>query len=152
MTRQPAGAEDLLPEYMAQELILLTKISDLTKQIEVQSRQNDSRLDGLAGQRQLYIDRLKKCRQMIDRACASLPPEQCERQKKILAGRLPAEECSAGEARLLELGAKCGAVLRETLSADREARERLQRECDRTRAQLAALRKGTAAGKYPAGS
>lgn len=152
MTRQPASPENPLTEYLKQELILLTRIEDITKQIEVQTRQSEIQMGSLVDQRQLYLDRLKKCRQMIESVCAPLPPEQRERQKKILAGQFPQKECSPEEARLLELGAKCRMVLQRTLATDREARERLQRECSRTREQLLAYRKGAAVGKYPVGS
>lgn len=129
---------------MKQELILLTKISDITKQIEVQSRQEEIHLDGLVEKRQAYIDRLEKCRQMIKAACVKLSPEQLERRKKILSGKFPKEECTPEETKLLELGAKCTVVLNQTIASDKEARERLQRECDRLQKQFYASRKPAA--------
>ncbi len=148
MKEQKKTPEDFLPEYMKQELILLTKISDITKQIEVQSRQEEIHLDGLAEKRQIYLDRLKKCRQMIEAACLELPPEQLERRKKILSGKFPKEECTPEETKLLELGAKCTSVLNEIIAVDKEARERLQRECDRMQKQFYASRKPAANQKY----
>lgn len=129
---------------MNQGLVLLTKISDITKQIEVQSRQENMRLDGLAESRQVYIDRLKKCRKLIETACRQLPEEQRERRKKIISGRFPKEECTPEEVTLLELGKKTNALLRETLAVDKEARVRLQRECDRLQKLVHASRKPAA--------
>ena len=142
------GPEDFLPQCMEQKLVLLTKISDVTKQIEVQSRQEEINLGDLADRRQVFIDRLKKCQNMIDAACRQLPPEQQERRKKILSGRFPEEECTPEEARLLKIGAKCGVVLQETLAMDREAHDRLQKECDRLQKLLHSSRR-PAAQKYP---
>ena len=148
MTKKGKTPEDFLPDCMTQELVLLTKISDITKQIEVQSRQKEIHLDGLAENRQIYIDRLKKCRQMIEAACQPLLPEQQERRKKILSGRFAKEKCTPEEAKLLELGAKCNSVLQEMLVTDREARERLQQECDRLQKLLHTSRRPAAKKGY----
>ena len=144
MTGEKKTPEDFFPECMKQELILLTKISDITKQIEVQSRQEDMHLDGLAESRQVYIDRLKKCRNLIEKACRQLPLDKQERRKKIISGRFPKEECTPEEVKLLELGKKSYAVLHETLALDEEARERLQQECDRLQKMVHASRKPAA--------
>ncbi len=144
MTQKRKTPEDFFPECMEQELILLTKISDITKQIEVQSRQDNMNFDGLAESRQIYVDRLKKCRKLIETACRQLPEDQRERRKKIISGRFPKEECTSEEAKLLELGEKSDTVLRETLALDQEARGRLQRECDRLQKMVHTSRKPAA--------
>lgn len=144
MTDKKKTPEDFLPECMKQELILLTKISDITKQIEVQSRQENMNFGGLAASRQVYIDRLKKCRDLIEKACRQLPEDQQERRKKIISGRFPKEECTPEEVTLLELGKKFNAVLRQTLALDKEARVRLQQECDRLQKMVHASRKPAA--------
>ncbi len=148
MTAKEKTPEDFLPECMEQELILLTKILDVTKRIEVQSREKEIRLDGLAESRQVYVDRLKKCRQMLSAACLSLPPAESERRRKIISGRFPKEECTPEEAMLLELGRKCSAVLDETLKTDCEARARLQRECDRLQ-ELVRVSRRSSPARYP---
>lgn len=152
MTHEAENPKKLLPVYMAQKVILLTRILNLTREIEVRSRQSEIKMDDVIERRQLYLDRLAKCHQMIGKTCAALPAEQCERQKKILAGRLPTEECSPEETHLLQLGAQCGTLLQKTLATDREARERLQCECDRARRRIADIRKEEAAKrqKHPA--
>lgn len=146
MTEKKKGPEDFLPDCMEQKLILLTKISDITKQIEVRSRQKEISLGDLADQRQLYINRLKKCQQMIESACQCLPPERQERRRQILSGRFAEEDCTAEEAKLLVLGKKCRVVRQETLSMDAEARERLQKECDRLQKLLHSARKSSKNG------
>jgi hypothetical protein len=128
-----------LPECMEQRLILLNNILDLTKEIEVQSRQHMVNIGTLADKRQVYIDRLKKCNAMIEAACCEFPPEQCERMKKIVAGKLPQTECTKEEKKLCELAQKGNEVLQKTLALDGEARNRLEAECNRIQARLREL-------------
>ena len=54
---------------MKQQLDSAEQYLDITKQIEVQSRQQREDIGVLADRRQVYIDRLQKCRALIDTAC-----------------------------------------------------------------------------------
>lgn len=139
MTEKKKHPGRYLPECMEQKLILLNNILDLTKQIEVQSRQQMVDIGTLADQRQIYIDRLKKCNAMIGAACREFPPELCERMKGIAAGRRPEAECTEEEQKLYELAQKGNEVLQSTLALDREARNRLTAECSRIQARLREL-------------
>ncbi|XOQ46297.1 MAG: hypothetical protein ACFWUD_04615 [Thermocaproicibacter melissae] len=120
-------------------MILLNHILNLTKEIEVQSRQQMVDIGTLVDKRQVYIDRLKKCNAMIDAVCCEFPPEQCERMKKIVAGKLPQTECTEEEKKLCELAQKENEVLQKILALDREARSRLEAECNRIQARLREL-------------
>ncbi len=140
MTEKKKSPEDFFPECMRQQTILLTGILDVTKQIEVQSREQRVDLRVLAEERQVYIDRLKKCRAMIDTVLRDLPEDRRERRKKIISGRLPEEECTAEEKEMLALGKKSAAALRDTLALDREARARLTEECSNIQKRLRAAR------------
>lgn len=134
-------SNEILLKYLDQKLILLTRISDITKQIEVQSRQDDIQLDNLPDQRQVYIDRLKKCEQMINESLVPLSGEEKDRRKKILSGNFPKDECSDEEAKLLDYAMQCQNVLHRTLAMDVEARRLLQKECDRLQNLLHTARK-----------
>lgn len=82
MKERKMDCGDLLLSCMEQKIILLTKTSDLTKQMEVRSKQEDIEMGDLAAQRQVFIDRLKKCESVIASCIDGLPEEQRERQKK----------------------------------------------------------------------
>ncbi|WBY64338.1 hypothetical protein [Thermocaproicibacter melissae] len=139
MTENKKNPGRFLPECMEQRLILLNHILNLTKEIEVQSRQQMVDIGTLVDKRQVYIDRLKKCNAMIDAVCREFPPEQCERMKKIVAGKLPQTECTEEEKKLCELAQKENEVLQKILALDREARSRLEAECNRIQARLREL-------------
>jgi hypothetical protein len=139
VTEKKKNPGRFLPECMEQRLILLNNILDLTKQIEVQSREQMIDIGMLADKRQIYIDRLKKCNALIDAACREFPPEQCERLKQIVAAKLPQTECTEEEKKLYELAQKGNEVLQSTLALDREARNRLEAECNRIQARLREL-------------
>lgn len=121
----------MLAAYLDQKLVLLTKISDITKQLEVQSSQKDIQLGDLPEQRQVFIDRLKKCEQMIAESYQPMTGAPKERRKRILSGDFPKEECTAEETELLEYVHKCRNVLQKTLAMDQNARRLIQKECDR---------------------
>lgn len=128
---QKKAPSNMLVACLDQKLVLLTKISDITKQIEVQSCQKEIELGDLPDQRQIYIDRLKKCEQVITDSYQSMAEEQQVRRKKILSGDFPKEECTEEETELLEYAIKCRDILNKTLAMDVEARRLLQKECDR---------------------
>lgn len=125
---------------LEQKFILLTRISDITKQIEVQSRQDTMQLGDLPVRRQVYIDRLKKCGRMIAASCRALPERERERREKILSGDFPKEDCTPEETVLLKYAVQCRDVLQKTLKMDRDARGRIQKECDRLQQLLHAAR------------
>ena len=150
MKEQKMDCGDLLLSCMEQKIILLTKTSDLTKQMEVRSKQEDIEMGDLAAQRQVFIDRLKKCESVIGSCMDGLPEGQQKRQKKILSGDFPKGECSAAEAKLLGCGVKCRKILLDTLTMDKQVRERLQKECSRLQELLHTARKASPAQKNAA--
>lgn len=151
MKEERMDSGELLLSCMKQKLILLTKTSDLTKQMEVHSMQTDIEMGDLADQRQVFLDRLKKCESVIASCNATLPEKQQKRQKKILHGDFPKEECSASETELLECAVKCRELLCNILTMDKQVRERLQNECSRLQNLLHNARKASSlAGKKAA--
>lgn len=150
MKEEKMDSGELLLSCMKQKLILLTKVSNLTKQMEVCSRQTEIKMGDLAGQRQVFLDRLKKCESVIASCNTALPGEQQKRQKKILSGDFPKEECSASENELLGYAVKCRDLLRYILSMDKEVRERLQNECNRLQELLHNARKASSLARKKA--
>ncbi len=136
--------EQLLP-CVRQQTVLLTRISDITAQIEVRSRQADIQLDDLPEQRQIFIDRLKKCNGLIAKTTAKLPETEQERLHKILRGTFSEENCRAEEQELLQCGIKNSNLLQNILAVDSEARGRISRECARLQKHL---RSTNRSGRY----
>lgn len=125
---------DQLSVCMKQKLVLLTKTADITKQLEVQSRQPDINTDGmnvLVDERQVYLDRLEKCCQFVKGTCGKLPEDKIPRVKQILSGKLPEGCCTPAERDLCQCGADCGAALQKAKKTDALARQALENECGR---------------------
>lgn len=145
---QKVSPESILRKCMEQKLLLLTKISNLTKQIEVQSRQKDIEIGNLPEQRQIYIGRLKKCEAIIHNTCCMLPVEKQERSRAILSGKAAQGSCTVEETEFLQYGVKCRGLLQDILSMDSICRKRLQKECDRLQKLLQSGHRVTSRGAY----
>ncbi|QAT50669.1 hypothetical protein EQM14_13360 [Caproiciproducens sp. NJN-50] len=121
-----------LQACLDQKQVLLTRLLNLSRQIETQcSREKPEDPSALIRQRQVYIDRLKKCADRIGLLLAKLPHEERERTDSILSARLPKAQCSAGEASAMEREAQCRSLLRELSASDAESRRQMKKECDR---------------------
>lgn len=130
-----------------QKTALLTRVADLTKQIEVRSRQKEIRLEDLPARRQVLLDRVERCNRMIGRCADSLDKEPQGRLRQILGGKLSPRECSGEEAVLLQRSVKCLSLLRSILAENEVAVVRVRSERDRLRNRLNDLRSsGAAAG------
>lgn len=120
-----------------QKVILLTQIWDLTKQIELRCMQDDIQLDGLLEQRGVFIERINKCNDLIDRLTAELPPEQRERMTKLLKGNVTQADCGSEEERhILELSKKYHFILQKAAVLDQSARDKLRKQCDELREKI----------------
>lgn len=132
---------DKLIFALEQKKLLLTKIADLTKQIEVRSKQKEIQLENLPAQRQILLDRVEKCNHMADRCIASLSGERQEKMKRILSGQALPEECSPAEAKLRQDSLDCLALLRTILAENTVAVNRIRTERNRIQAHLSSLRR-----------
>ena len=117
--------------FWDQRIVLLTVILNLTKQIEVQSSQKDIQLGDLPEQRQVYVDRLKKCNQMIDAFQNKTGEKEGARLKQLLSGNAGPESCTEEERRLADYAQKSRCLLESILTLDIEAQRKIQDECDR---------------------
>ena len=127
-----------------QRTVLLTFVLDLTKQIEVQSCQEDIQLGDLPEQRQVYLDRLKKCNRMIDASVGKTDAENRVRLKKLLAPNPDLTSCTKEEHRLAAYARESRRLLDSILASDTEARRKIQLECDRLRELARSSRKKAA--------
>ena len=126
---------------LEQKTLLLTKIADLTKQIEVKSKQKEIRLENLPTQRQILLNRVEKCNRMIDGCVKSLPEDSRERMRQILAGKIRPEECTPEETVLLRHSLKCLSLLRTILAENNIAVVRVRKERNRLQKAMSKLRK-----------
>lgn len=139
--------EELLA-CLDQEEVLLARIRDLSVQIEVQSGLPDPAPGELVQQRQVYFDRLKKCRTRAAALLGKLEPGERERMSAVLSSGVKRDECSAEELPLLERGARCRSLVREAAAADRESLEQLKKERDRLQKLVNESRRGKKAGPF----
>lgn len=123
---------------LEQKVILLTKIMDLTKQIEVRCRQQEIRLDTFLEQRAVYMQRVDKCDALLRNLLETL--EEDERQKLKAALDDPAH-VEAGGDRALSLIRECNTLVHQAIAIDLSARELLQAQYASMREKLNAARK-----------
>lgn len=115
-----------------QKQILLTRLLNLSRQIEAQcSREKPEDPSALIQQRQVYLDRLKKCADRIALLLTKLPPAERERTDAILFARVPKAQCSAWERSVMKQEAECRSLLREISASDAESKRQMKKECDR---------------------
>jgi hypothetical protein len=126
---------------LEQKVILLTEILNLTKQIEVRSKEPDTELDDFLNRRGIYISRVNKCDHLILSLSQTLPAQQQERIRKILHDELSEQECSEEELVLLQLSNNCTALLQRAAVIDQSARDAIQAQCDDLREKINQARK-----------
>ena len=128
---------------LEQKKILITDILDATKQIEVQSAQEDVQIDNLIEQRQIKIQRIKKCDELIKEKLKFLDVTEKERWDKIVM----CGECSLNnddEKKAFELAGEIKALFIRTAELDKKAKENLQMQYEEAKENMASLRKNTA--------
>lgn len=69
-----------------QRVILMTEIMDLTKQIEVQSKQEEPQIDHLLHQRKVCMNRIDKCNALITKKVEELSKEGHDHLSYLLDG------------------------------------------------------------------
>ncbi len=117
--------------FWDQRIVLLTAILNLTKQMEAQSSQKDIQLGDLPEQRQVYIDRLKKCNRMIDVCQNKAKEDELARLEQLLSGKGGVEPRTPEERRLADYAQKSRCLLDSILASDVEAQRKIRIECDR---------------------
>lgn len=121
-----------LLECLKQKVILLTCISDLSRQIEKQCSLPNPGIEiaGLLQRRQIYIDRLKRCNSLIKKLLDDLSPDEQPRIRSAMSPGFQKEGCSETELELYNLEARCRSLLSHISSMDSESISRVQKERD----------------------
>ncbi|NCC86419.1 MAG: hypothetical protein EOM05_00935 [Clostridia bacterium] len=128
---------------LEQKKIIITEILDVTKQIEVQSVQEDVQIDNLIEQRQVKIQRIKKCDELIKEKLKILDVEEKENWDKIVK----CDECSLNnddEKNAFKLAGEIKAIFIRVAKLDKKAKENLQMQYEEAKSNMATLRKNTA--------
>jgi broad specificity phosphatase PhoE len=121
-----------LQACLDQKKILLTLLLNLSRQIEVQcAYEEPDDPSPLIFQRQVYLERLKKCVDRIAQVLEKLPDKEHERMTLVFSSRLPMAQCSAEERGASECEVECRSLLREISVSDAESKRQLKKECDR---------------------
>ena len=131
-----------------QKKILLVKIMNLTKQLEARSKQPNIHFEDLPQQRQIYIDRIKKCEKLLSTYINELPDDQSNRMKNIMSGNVPKCECEADEQEYFECGAKIRFMLGSIVAMDNEILQNTKKERDKQQRKIKHLRKGINANNF----
>ncbi len=125
-------AMEELKACVNQEQIFLTRLADLSQQVETQCcRSEPSDPSPLLRQRQVYLDRLKKCVGRISVLMRKLPSEEQGRMNAVFSARLPKGQCNPEEMEIMEKEKKCHSLLSEISASDAESARQMKRECDR---------------------
>ncbi len=137
-----AKAIDFIIVCLEQKKIFIKDILDITKQIEVQSRQEKMEMDDLVTQRQTRIDRLKKCDNLIDEKVKTLDKNQREKWEKLVVGKADGFD-NDDEQKAFALMLSTKEMLERINTLDNKAKENLQEQYEEAKRQLAELRKNT---------
>ncbi len=133
---------DFVITCLEQKKIFIKDILDITKQIEVQSRQEEMEMDDLVTQRQVRIDRLQKCDNLIDEKVKTLDKKQREKWEKLVVGKADGFD-NDDEQKAFALMLSTKEMLERINTLDNKAKENLQEQYEEAKRQLAELRKNT---------
>ncbi|NLG93353.1 MAG: hypothetical protein GX485_07355 [Clostridiales bacterium] len=127
---------------LEQKVLLLTKIWNLTKQIEVRCMEPEVELDQLLDLRGIYIERVNKCNSLIQKLTKNFSAEQQEHLTRIFRQDLSDEQCNSDEERkILKLTRDCAEILQKAGALDKAARETLNKQCMELKEKINQLRK-----------
>ncbi|MCI1965338.1 MAG: hypothetical protein LKJ17_04300 [Oscillospiraceae bacterium] len=140
-----------LQNCLKQKEILLTRIYQLALNIESESLKPDGPAPtNEILQRQVLLDRLKKCSAHISQLCGQLAPESQNRIRKVLAAGLSKSECTEAEVETMAREANCRSLLKKICACDSNSKKQLKKECDRLKKQVNSSRsKGNQGSLFP---
>ncbi|MVB09760.1 hypothetical protein CAFE_04250 [Caprobacter fermentans] len=125
------GMEELLA-CVDQKEVLLTRIFNLARQIEVVCCEPEHPAPtALIQQRQVFLERLKKCADRVSFLIGRMPAPDQERVSGVLSGRVSKQECSEQEQLLRDRETRCRSLLRGALASDAESARQMKKERDR---------------------
>lgn len=116
--------------FFEQKTVLLTRILDLTKQIEVRCKQKEIDLDDFLKRRRNYLIRIIKCNSLIDAALSQSDPSERERIERILAAEIGEIRLTEDELNLLHLARRCSELAAKIVCINRNAARYLKSGLD----------------------
>lgn len=139
---------DKIKICLGQKKILLTKILNITKQLEARSKQPHIRYDDLPQQRQIFIDRLRKCENLLSSYITGLSGMESIRVKKILSGGIRKCDCTQDEQEIYDCSDEIRSKLGNIVAMDNEILRNTKKERDKQQNKLKKLRKGININEY----
>lgn len=122
---------------MQQKVIFITQVSNLTKQMEVRSKQEEIDLGDLLERRKNLLERITKCDELIAK---TLKEANSATLTEIIGGRLPKEEISQPEQSLYELSSKYYMLLEDVIKDNQNVQNLLQKSYDEAKDNLNKIR------------
>ena len=135
-------SNDQIIACLEQKVILLTKILDLTKQIEVRCTQPDIVLDNFLTQRGAYMERIDKCDRLIRSLISQLPDEDDQKRlRQLIDAKEEVQVFSEEEKTIVHLCKECRSLIQHATAIDRCANQSLKKQYDSLKDKINASRK-----------
>lgn len=126
---------------LEQKRILLNKILDLTKQIEVRCSQPKIVLDDFLDKRREYMIRVDKCNHLISTLQSDLSEDNQKRLRQLLDGAEGLQNKTDEEQQIEKLSAKCRMIVQRASAIDQDANELLKKKYNEVREKINESRK-----------
>lgn len=126
---------------LEQKVILLTKIMDLTKQIEIRCMEPDIQLDHFMDDRESFMKRVDKCDVMIRNQIQLLSDEEQAKTNQILSLAVSEADLSEEELKAFQLQQKCNLLFQRAASLNRSAMQAMESQYDEVKKKIKQLRK-----------
>lgn len=133
-------ANDSIIICLEQKRLFITDALNLTKQIEVQSNQEEFEIDSLLEQRQLKIERMIKCDELIEQNLEKFETAQASHWSELLKGDISKAK-DEREQYACRLSKEIKELASKTLKIEGVARENLKIQYEEARKNLSQQRK-----------
>lgn len=120
----------LVTTCLEQKVTLFTDMLNISKKIEVQTRQEEVILDDLLAKRKILMDRIDKCNALIGRELGYLPDAQRIHWQKMLQDNNDASMYDEGEKFICALVNKSHELCLKIADLNRMANANLKRQRD----------------------
>lgn len=132
-------AYDQIITCLEQKQIILTKVLNFTKQIEVRCKQPDVRMDDLLETRGIFLERMTKCNRLIATLTEEMPKESQKRLRMLLEGNGKPDNETEQEKQIEKLATECRSLVQRASMLDNGARELLQTRLDEVKKKIKEL-------------
>jgi hypothetical protein len=126
---------------LEQKEILLTRILDLTKRIEVRCQEPEVDLGHFLDQRAALMERVNKCNRLVDSRLEQMEPQERERCATVMELRIPKAGCAdETEQKAFSICTRILSLFEQAAAIDRSARESLRLQSEEAKKKLSELR------------